>query len=175
MKLFSFMAAVAVTLAALYSTPSAAHEHKKMVKAGDLMISGIWARPTPPTAKTGAAYFVIKNTGSVDDVLIGVKGRVSKKTEIHETKMLGSVMKMQHVGKVEIPAGGTAALKPGSFHIMLMGLYGPIKKGDTFPLTLTFEKNGDVEIMVKASKAPKMEKMNHGTMEKMDSGKTETK
>ena len=164
MKMITIMAAITAALITLGSPSAFAHEHGKMVKAGNLMISGIWARSTPPTAKTGAAFFVIKNTGSVDDVMIGAKGAISKKTEIHESKIQGGVMKMQHVGKVAIPAGGTAELKPGSFHIMFMGLNGPIKEGDTFPLTLTFEQNGEVEIMVTAIKAPKMKKMDHGKM-----------
>jgi len=31
------------------------------------------------------------------------------------------------------------ALKPGSYHVMLMGLKAPIKAGETVPLTLTVE------------------------------------
>jgi len=155
--------AVALTFFAtsVVTSPSSAHEHAKTIKLGDLMISGVWARTTPPSAKTGAAYFLIKNTGKADDVLTGVKASISKKTEIHETQMQGDIMKMMHVGRIVIPAGGEAALKPGSFHIMFMGLHGPIKEGDTFPLTLTFERNGEVEVIVPATKSKKMKKMDH--------------
>jgi copper(I)-binding protein len=31
------------------------------------------------------------------------------------------------------------ALRPGGYHIMLMGLNGALKEGDTVPLTLRFE------------------------------------
>lgn len=164
MNIRTLVTAFAVSLTLFASATGTAHEHKKMIKVGDLIISGVWARTTPPTAKTGAAYFRVQNTGKTDDILIGVKGAISKKTEIHESKMEGGIMKMSHVGRVAVPAGGTAQLKPGSFHIMLMGLHGPIKEGDHFPLMLTFEKSGDVEVMVPATKSMKKDKKDHGKM-----------
>ncbi len=163
MKILSFMMAAAIALTLSTVTPASAHEHGKMAKAGDLMISGFWARTTPPTAKTGAAYMVIKNTGSADDTLVGVSSSIADKTQIHETQMEGGVMKMRHVGKIAIPAGGVATLKPGSFHIMFVGLHNPVKEGDTIALTLTFENSGSVELLVKARKS--MDKaMDHGDM-----------
>jgi copper(I)-binding protein len=51
-------------------------------------------------------------------------------------------------------APGTAALlKPGGDHVMLMGLKQPLKEGESFPLILTFEKAGDVQVTVKVEKA----------------------
>jgi len=170
MKKFTLLAAITAALISFGSTSGSAQDHGKMVKAGNLMISGIWARTTPPAAKTGAAYFIIKNTGSVDDVLIGVKGVVSKKTEIHESKMVGALMKMQHVGKIVVSAGGTAELKPGGFHIMFMGLFGPIKEGDMIPLTLNFDKAGEVQIVVPAKKGGSMSKMDHDKKEPKKTG-----
>ena len=163
MKTLSIMMACAVAFILSISTPASAHEHMKTAKAGDLVISGFWARTTPPTAKTGAAYMVIKNTGATDDVLIGAASTIANDTQIHETQIEGGVMKMRHVGKIAIPAGGMATLKPGSFHIMFVGLHNPVKEGDTIALTLTFEKSGSVELMVKAQKS--MGKaMDHGAM-----------
>jgi copper(I)-binding protein len=47
---------------------------------------------------------------------------------------------------VEIAPGETVTLKPGGLHIMLMKLTGPIKKGDAVPITLTFEKAGEITL-----------------------------
>jgi copper(I)-binding protein len=53
--------------------------------------------------------------------------------------MEDGVMKMRAVDALPLPAGQAVALKPGSYHVMLMGLKQPIKAGETVPLTLTIE------------------------------------
>jgi copper(I)-binding protein len=82
--------------------------------------------------------------------------------------MEGEVMKMRRVQAVEVPAKGSAALQPGGFHIMLVGLKHPLQEGERFPLTLTFETAGEitVEFAVEgvASMGPQGD-MGHGTMD----------
>ena len=51
-------------------------------------------------------------------------------------------------GGLEIPAGGSVELKSGSFHVMLIGLKEDLTSGTSYELTLTFEKAGDVTIVV---------------------------
>ena len=63
------------------------------------------------------------------------------------------VMKMRQITEgVEIPAGGEVALKPGAYHIMFIGLKAPVKEGDKFSGTLTFEKAGTVTVEFQADK-----------------------
>jgi len=38
--------------------------------------------------------------------------------------------------------------QPGGNHVMLMQVKKPLRKGDSFPMTLIFEKAGDVQIRV---------------------------
>ena len=57
-------------------------------------------------------------------------------------------MKMRQVDAIEVPAGQMVEIKPGGFHIMLMGLRTPLKKGLTFPMTLKFEIAGEVNVEV---------------------------
>ena len=168
MKSFASGIALAFTLLFAIKTPSQAHSHKNIATVGDILITEIWARTTPKTAKTGAAFFIIKNNGKTDDTLIGVSSGLAKKTEIHQSSMEKGIMKMRHVGKVAVPAGGTGILKPGSFHIMFMGLYNPINKGDEFPLTLIFEKSGTLKIIVKAQKLIGKGAMGHSKMKKAE-------
>jgi copper(I)-binding protein len=59
--------------------------------------------------------------------------------ELHEMKMDGGVMKMKAIERLPLPAGQTVALKPGGYHVMLMGLAQPLNAGDSIPVTLTFE------------------------------------
>jgi len=53
--------------------------------------------------------------------------------------MEGDVMKMRAITGLDLPAGQAVELKPGGFHLMLMELKGPVKDGDTVPLSLVFE------------------------------------
>jgi len=63
------------------------------------------------------------------------------------------VMRMREVDAIELPAGETTALQPGGLHIMLLELESPLVEGDTFPLTLTLEGAGAVELEVQVEAA----------------------
>ena len=51
-------------------------------------------------------------------------------------------------GGIAIPSNGMVELKPGGYHVMLMGLKAPLKKGGKFMLKLTFKKAGQKTIHV---------------------------
>jgi len=109
----------------------------------------------------GAVYMIIKNTGGADDALVGVESSVSKVAEIHETTMENDVMKMRPVEgqRLAVPAGGQVELKPGGYHIMLMGLKKQLQPGDKIELVLKFEKSGEKKI---EAEVRKVEGMNMG-------------
>jgi len=108
-----------------------------------------WARATPAGAKTGAAYMTIDNKSGQPDRLTGASSDVAKTLQIHEMKVVDGVMKMREIpGGLPVPAGGSVTLKPGGYHVMLIGLNKALKKGEKFPLTLVFEKAGKVSIEV---------------------------
>jgi len=95
---------------------------------------------------TSAAYLVIANSGSSADNLIKAESDVADSVELHTMTMQDNVMKMTPVEKIEVPAGGSVELKPGSFHVMLIGLRHELKEGDVVKLTLTFEKAGTIQV-----------------------------
>jgi copper(I)-binding protein len=83
------------------------------------------------------------NTGGEADRLISARSDVAEVVEIHETRMEGEVMKMQHLPDgIELPARSQVELKPGGYHIMLIGLKRDLNEGDQVRLELEFEKNG---------------------------------
>ena len=141
--------ALIVAIAALLSAP---------VMAGDIMIEQPWARASAGMAKAGAAFMTIKNAGDADR-LIGAKADVSKRVELHTHLMEDGVMKMRQVEAIDVPAQGMAMLKPGSYHVMFMGLEAPFKEGDTFALTLIFEKAGEIPVEVAVQSAGAMDAM----------------
>ena len=94
-----------------------------------------------------AAYMVISNSGKEADRLVSAKADVSKAVEIHETVMDGDVMRMQAVqGGIEVPAGGQVELKPGGYHVMLIGLTRDLNAGDKFPVTLEFASGAKLQV-----------------------------
>lgn len=133
--------------AMLLSATSEAPAQKYTV--GELEISHPWARASAGRTKNGGAYIEqIINHGSSPDKLVGVSSKVAKKTQIHNHTMEDGVMKMRHVKGVDVMPGHPATLKPGGYHIMLMGLKAPLKKGESFHVILEFEKAGKIEVMV---------------------------
>ena len=112
----------------------------------DLRIEHPYARPTPPGARSGAAYFTIRNLGNAGDRLVGVASPVSKSAQVHSMTMDGNVMRMRALPSLDIPPNASVTLGPGSYHVMLVGLSHPLAAGDKVPLTLTFEKAGKVDV-----------------------------
>jgi periplasmic copper chaperone A len=135
---FVFAAAFALAL-----NPAHAGDYK----AGSLDISNPWSRATPKGSSVAAGYMTIKNTGSTPDRLVEGSSDVASKFEVHEMKMENGVAKMRPVkGGLEIKPGETVELKPGSYHIMFVGLKKPLSAGDHVKATLVFEKAGSVSI-----------------------------
>jgi len=116
-------------------------------KAGSIQIKDPWARATPKGSEVGGGYMTLTNTGSEPDRLIGGSNAVAGKFEIHEMSMDGGVMKMRMMPKgIEIKPGQTVELKPGSYHLMFIGLKQPFEQGKRVKGTLQFEKAGTVEV-----------------------------
>lgn len=133
-------------------------------EVGDLQIDQVWSRALPPNAPAGAAYFMVQNMGADGDWLVSANSPIAEKAELHTHVMLGEVMKMQQVASVAVPAGGVAKFAPGGNHVMLFGLKKPLVAGETFPLTLVFEKAGAVDVEVKVEQeapAPMSGHMDH--------------
>jgi len=127
------------------------------VKAGSITISNSWARATALKARNGAVYMTIKNGGTASDRLMAVKTPVAGHAGLHQTVMDQDVMRMRPVKAMQVSPGGMAMLKPGDYHIMLMVLKAPLKAGTSFPLTLTFDKAGEIAIMVPVMKSGPMD------------------
>lgn len=117
------------------------------VTAGPLVIMAPWARATAGAGRTSAVYFSITNKGPAD-TLLSATGDDFAMGEVHEHINDGGIMRMRPVeGGLPVPAG-TTELKPGGYHLMLVGLKAALKPGETLPVILHFEKEGDVPVMV---------------------------
>jgi hypothetical protein len=121
--------------------PAAAQEQQ----AGDLTLSQPWSRAAG-AGGTGAGYLTIRNRGGAADRLVGGSTPAARNVELHTHVRDGEVMRMREVPAIEIPAGGTVALEPGGYHLMLVGLASPLRQGATVPVTLRFERAGEVRV-----------------------------
>lgn len=121
-----------------------------LAQTGQLEVGDAWARATPGKAENGVAYLTIRSP--TPDRLVSASTPVAKKAELHTMEMAGMVMKMRPLAGLDIPAGQPVTLKPGGEHIMLIGLNRPLREGQSFPLTLTFEKAGVREVTVAVEK-----------------------
>jgi copper(I)-binding protein len=148
----SFIAAAAV-IAAVLTAPAFAQHYK----VGDLRVDQPWARATPGQVPNGAVYLTLTNEGATADRLVGASSPTAKHAGLHSHSMEEGVMKMRPVKAMEVVPGSPTVLKPGGLHIMLMGLKAPLKEGERFPVTLTFERAGSLEVEVMVEKLGAME------------------
>ncbi|MDB5838505.1 MAG: rane protein [Herminiimonas sp.] len=140
-----FHAIISLSASLALCGPAGAHDYK----AGELRIAHPYARPTVPNQPAGAAYLTIENKGTQSDRLMSLASPAAKTVEVHTMTMEGNVMKMREAPALELKPSTKIEMHPGSgYHIMLVGLQAPLKTGDKFPLSLTFEKSGKVDVMV---------------------------
>ncbi|MGO6684444.1 DUF1775 domain-containing protein [Rhizobium leguminosarum] len=124
------------------------------VKAGDLEVSGGFAKAMLPGQPVGGGFFTVKNNGQTDDRLVSVSSPVSGEVQIHEMVTKDNVMRMRQLKDgIAIGAGETVKLEPGNLHLMFQKVKTPFKQGDTVPVTLTFEKAGKVDLVLQVLSA----------------------
>lgn len=113
---------------------------------GDLRIQEVWVRPGGEGNVT-AAFLTIANASDQPDALLAVQSEIAETIEIHVSQMEDGVMRMRPVSRLEIPAGGQVEVVPsGGHHLMLIGLTRTIAVGERVPLTLHFERGGEVVV-----------------------------
>ncbi|CAB1403092.1 Copper metallochaperone, bacterial analog of Cox17 protein [Pseudomonas fluorescens] len=105
--------------------------------AAQTTVDDAWVRATVPTQTASGAFMTL--TADSDSKLLSVASPVAKDVQIHEMTMKNDVMSMGPVKSVDLPAGKAVAFDPNGYHVMLMGLTGQLKEGDSVPLTLTVE------------------------------------
>lgn len=115
-----------------------------------IVVDDAYARSSGMSAKAGAAFMMLKNTGNSDDRLISAQSDVAARVELHTHKIdENGVAKMEEVEEgFAIPAGEVHMLQRGGDHVMFMGLKQPFEQGATIPVTLVFEQAGEVVVEI---------------------------
>ena len=120
---------------------------------GTVTVADAWCRPTPNGAKVGGCYVTL--TAGSDDRLLSVSTALAESAQVHEMKMENGVMSMGELKDgLPLPAGQKVELKPGSTHVMLMGLRDPLVNGGVASFTLTFEKAPAIGVHAEIKQPP---------------------
>jgi protein SCO1/2 len=112
-----------------------------------IRLDGPWVRRAPAMANTEsktAAYVTIVNRGQASDALLSATADVAASVEVHETRNMSGMMMMERVPRIVVPPGARVELKPGGYHLMLIGLKQALSPGQTVTLTLVFERAGRI-------------------------------
>jgi copper(I)-binding protein len=118
-------------------------------EAATIAVGDAWARNSPMSSESGAAYMLVTSSG--DDAIIGasVDPSVAATAEIHETTIAADgAASTAAVARIPLPAGETVELRPGGFHVMLIGLSSPLGAGDAITVTLRLESGGTLDVPV---------------------------
>ena len=129
-KLLHTAALVSAMATSLISAPA-------LAQTAAVKVEGAWARASVQGQKGTGAF--MRLTAKDGARLVRAESPAAGVAEVHEMKMDGDVMKMRAMPALDLPAGKTVELKPGSYHIMLLDLKAPLAKGSAVPLTLVFQ------------------------------------
>jgi periplasmic copper chaperone A len=148
LKCYLRLVTAVLTVAAIAAVAAPRHDaFASEFKVGAITIETPWSRATPGGAKVAAGYLTIKNNAATPDTLVSVTADIAGRAGIHQMSMADGMMKMRELTNgLPIPAQGSVALDPASYHLMFLDLKKPLKEGETFPATLNFEKAGTVSV-----------------------------
>jgi periplasmic copper chaperone A len=122
-----------------------------IAQSNAVIVQNAWIRK-PPGVNTAAAYFVLKNTGSLPLKVVGVSSPIADHVMVHETSVVQGQSRMRMRDEVVVAPGKTVTFAPEGLHVMLTGLTKDLAVGETVPLLLQLE--GGKEISVNAVVRP---------------------
>jgi len=142
------------------TTPSTSSSTAPSASVAAISVTDVWSRPALGTTDaqptdaalgtmdgpTGVVYMTIRNSGSAPDRLLTIESPVAGASELHASIDSSGIMSMRPLDGIDIPADGTVVLKPGGFHIMLVGLKRDLRLDDTFDVVLRFEHAGAITV-----------------------------
>jgi copper(I)-binding protein len=143
--------------AALIALVVSGHAQAQTSAPSTIRVENAWARATPARAKTGAAYVAVINNGGSADRLLSATAPLAQEIQFHKETEDNGISRMRELRAVEIDPGAKVIFKPGDMHMMMVRLKQPLKEGETFPLTLTFEKAGKIDVTVSVAKVGAMQ------------------
>jgi len=134
--------------------------------ADQVEVQNAYVRAVPPGQPNSASFMALHNGDSKDHALVGAESPAAKVVELHTHSMHDGMMQMRPVERIDLPAGATTSLKPGGFHVMLIGLTQPLVPDQAVSLSLVFEDGSKAQVS-----APVRKLQMHMHQQETDHGK----
>ena len=146
MKKVALLTALIALVAVSGGQAVASSAEGSAVEREPLSVRDAWVAEALPGQDMTAAYMIIVNEGDVEEKLVRVDSEFAERLELHTMEQQGEMMRMRKVDSIVIGPGEEVALEPGGLHIMIIGLSGRPKAGDTFTLFLGFESGASLRV-----------------------------
>jgi periplasmic copper chaperone A len=115
-------------------------------KPAGLEVKDAWARDTVGGTANAAVFMTIRS--GTADRLVAASAPVAKRTDLMRIEGGSGAMEMRYLQGIDIPANRPVSLNPAGLHVWLAGLNQPLRAGQSFPLTLKFERAGERQVTV---------------------------
>lgn len=132
-----------------------------LISAETFSVEEAHVRATPPHSKNSAAFMQIHNNSTFTHKLIAASSDIAERVELHSHVMSDGMMKMRQVEAIEVKAEDTATLRPGSFHVMFLGLKSPLVEGKSVKIKLYFDNGDEIIVNAPIKKITTQKKMKH--------------
>jgi len=116
-------------------------------------LTGAWVRALPPTQSVTAAYLTVSNPGDTDLVVTGATADVAGAVEIHTSREVDGMLRMEQLQSLRVTAGKTVELAPGGAHLMLLDLERMPAPGEPVRLCLQLASGEEACTVAPATKA----------------------
>lgn len=150
---FIFYTILGLFLSSAYATDLTDHNYIIEPKE-PYEIKEPWIQAVPPSEHNTAAYMVIENKGNSELVLENVAMGIARVVEIHKMERINGIMKMSMLKNIKIPAKGKVVFAPGGYHLMLIDLIRPLKRGELIGLNLMFKDMPGMEVTFTVQDSP---------------------
>ena len=129
--------------------------------AAEPTVSDAWIRALPPTQPITAAYASVTNSGNQVVTLVGARVEGAGRVEIHTTREVDGLLRMEQLSALPVPPGATVSLEPGGAHLMLFELESMPQPGESRQLCLLFDGAGEQCISAVVRKSANTDHSHH--------------
>jgi len=131
--------------------------------AEGLKVTDPWVRAAPPVAPTLGVFMILENHSSSDISVVAVHTSLEVDgVEMHRTTMAEGMMSMDQQDFIPVAPHSSTHLKPGSWHIMLIGPKKVPAIGEVVHLTLVLSDGSEQMVTATVRKGKmKMEGSSH--------------